>query len=115
MKTTHRCFAAGIGLLAILTAWAADRAGAWKEVDEAMKKGLPKTAIEKLEPIIRDAMAEKAWPEAIKAVARKIALEGNIEGNKPEEKIVRLEAEIAKAPAEMKPAMEAVLAHWYWH
>jgi len=115
MKTTHRYFAAGIGLLAILTAWAADRAGAWKEVDEAMKKGLPKTAIEKLEPIIRDAMAEKAWPEAIKAVARKIALEGNIEGNKPEEKIVRLEAEIAKAPAEMKPVMEAVLAHWYWH
>ena len=48
-------------------------------------------------------MQDKAYPEAIKAIARKIALEGNIQGNKPEEKITRLEAEIAKAPAEMVP------------
>ena len=41
-------------------------------------------------------------------------LEGNIQGNKPEEKITRLEAEIAKAPTEMVPVMEAILAHWYW-
>jgi hypothetical protein len=42
-------------------------------------------------------------------------LEGTIQGNKPEEKIVRLEAEIAKAPPEMVPVLQAVLAHWYWH
>ena len=45
----------------------------------------------------------------------KIALEGNIQGNKPEEKITRMQAEIAKAPEEMKPVMEAILANWYWH
>ncbi len=70
----------------------------WKQVDEAVNKGLPKTAIERLDPIIQGAMQEKAYPEAIKAIAKKIALEGNIQGNKPEEKITRLEAEIAKAP-----------------
>ena len=59
-------------------------------------------------------MQDKAYPEAIKAIGRKIALEGIIQGNKPEEKITRLEAEIAKAPAEMKPVMEAILANWYW-
>ena len=84
-------------------------------MDEAVNKGLPKTAIERLDPIIQGAMQEKAYPEAIKAIAKKIALEGNIQGNKPEEKITRLEAEIAKAPKEMVPVMDAILADWYWH
>ena len=58
-------------------------------------------------------MANKKYAEAIKAICLKIAFEGNIEGNKPEEKVIRLQAEIEKAPAEMKPLMEAILAHWY--
>ncbi|MDH3719374.1 MAG: MG2 domain-containing protein, partial [Planctomycetota bacterium] len=80
-----------------------------------MKKGLPKTAIEKLEPIIEGAIQDKKYAEAVKAIGKKIALEGNIQGNKPEEKITRMQAEIDKAPAEMKPVMEAILANWYWH
>ena len=87
----------------------------WKKVDQAMKKGLPKTAIKELDGIVEGALKDKAYAEAIKAIGRKIALEGNIQGNKPEEKIVRLQAEIAKAPEEMQPVMEAILAHWYWH
>jgi len=113
MKNTHR-IAALLALSLALAAVAADRSARWKEVDDAMNKGLPKTAIEKLDPIIREAIAEKAWGEAVKAIGRKIALEGNIEGNKPEERILRLEAEMAKAPAEMKPLMHAILGHWYW-
>jgi hypothetical protein len=103
----------GLRLLSL----AADRprADQWKSVDEAMNKGLPKTAIERLEPIIAAALKDKAYPEAVKAIARKIALEGNIQGNKPEEKIVRLKAAIAKAPKEMVPVMDAILANWYWH
>jgi len=103
------CLALGVSLGA-----AGSRDAQWKKVDEAMNKGLPKTAIEELEPIIKGALADKAWPEAIKAIARKIALEGNIQGNKPEEKIFRMQAELEKVPAEMKPVMEAILAHWYW-
>jgi len=91
------------------------RADLWKKVDEAVGKGLPKTAIESLDPIIEGAMKDKAYPEAIKAICRKIALEGNIQGNRPEEKITRLEAAIAKAPKEMVPVMDAILADWYWH
>jgi len=87
----------------------------WQKVYDARDKGLPKTAIEELKPIIADALANKKYAEAIKAICTKIAFEGNIEGNKPEEKITRLEAEIAKAPAEMKPLMQAILADWYWH
>ena len=87
----------------------------WKAVDDAINQGLPKTAVEKLDPIITQAMNDKKYAEAIKAIGLKISLEGNIQGNKPEEKITRMRAEIEKAPAEMKPTMEALLANWYWH
>ena len=86
----------------------------WKKVDEAVQKGLPKTAIEELQPILAGAVADKNYPLAIKAIGRKIALEGEIQGYKPEEKIVRLDAEIAKAPAEMQPLLEVIQADWYW-
>ena len=106
-------------LTAILALWTAAMAAKWetewKKVDEAVNKGLPKTAIEALNPIIEGAIKEKAYPEAIKAIARKIGLEGIIQGNHPEEKIVRLQAEIAKSPAEMRPMMEVILANWYWN
>ncbi len=73
-------------LLAAITSvgLAGPRDNQWKEVEEAVKKGLPKTAIEKLEPIIEAALKDKAYAEAIKAIGTKIALEGNIQGNKPE-------------------------------
>ncbi len=86
----------------------------WRQVNNAVAKGLPKTAITNLEPIIAGALKDKAYAEATKAIAKKITLEGNIQGNKPEEKIVRLEAELARAPKEMAPVLESVLAHWYW-
>jgi len=86
----------------------------WKKVDDAVQQGLPKTAIEQLQPILDGAMAEKNYPVAIKAIGRKLALEGIIQGNKPEEKIIRLDAEIAKAPAEMMPMLEVIQADWYW-
>ncbi len=104
------------GILAgVAFALAGPREAQWKKVDDAIAKGLPKTAIEHLEPIVEGALADKAYAEAIKAIGKRIALEGTIEGNKPEEKITRMKAEIEKAPAEMKPMMEAILANWYWH
>jgi len=86
----------------------------WKQVQEAVRQGLPKTAIKRLQPIITEAMADKAYAEAVKAIGQEIALEGMVDGDKPDEKIVRMQDAIKKAPAAMKPAMEALLAHWYW-
>src|SRR6266480_7107903 len=101
--------------LNVSISFASSRDAQWKDVDDAVSKGLPKTAIEKLEPIIQGALKDKAWGEATKAIARKIVLEGNIQGNKPEEKIIRLEAEIAKTPKEIVPLLDTILANWYWH
>jgi RNA polymerase sigma factor (sigma-70 family) len=114
----HTMFMAKLKTAAIVTASVATLATAsavsWQKVYEARDKGLPKTAIEELRPIIVDAMQNRRHAEAIKAIAMKIALEGKIEGSKPEEKIIRMQAEVEKAPAEMKPLMDAILAHWYW-
>ena len=94
---------------------AASRTAEWTAVEEAIQKGLPQTASTNLNLIIPAALKDKAYGEAAKAIARKIVLEGNIQGNKPEEKITRMEAEIAKAPKEIVPLLDTILANWYWH
>jgi hypothetical protein len=104
-----------LGVFAALVAVAAGpRESQWKKVNEAIQKGLPKTAIDELKPIIADALREGRHAEATRAIAQTIALEGQIEGSKAEEKVVRMRAEIAKAPAEMKPVLNTLLAHWFW-
>src|SRR5260221_276153 len=85
---------AAAGVLVVLVADGAarqSRPDRWKKVDEAVRKGLPKTAIAELDPIIESAIKEKAYPEAVKAFGKKIALEGTIQGNKPEEKVTRMQ------------------------
>src|SRR5580658_3678709 len=114
MKRTIKFLALALVMATHFSLSAAPRDDWWRRVDEAIQKGLPKTAITNLEPIIAGALKDKAYPEAAKAIAKKIVLEGNIQGNKPEEKIVRLEAEMARAPKEMGPVLETLLGHWYW-
>lgn len=91
------------------------RQAQWKEVDTAMEQGLPQTALAKLLPIIEQSLRDRAYPEAIKAISLKVALEGDIQGDRAAEKIERMQVEIANAPAEMRPVMESILANWYWH
>jgi hypothetical protein len=114
MKQIPKFFALTLFMATHLSAGAGPRDDLWRQVNDAVGKGLPKTAITNLEPIIAGALKDKAYAEATKAIAKKIALQGNIEGNKPEEKIVRLEAELARAPKEMRPVLETLLAHWCW-
>jgi uncharacterized protein YfaS (alpha-2-macroglobulin family) len=106
-----------VGLLAFAMCTqvvAGPRDAQWRKVDEAVQKGLPKTALEELQPILDAALKEKAYGEAAKAIAKKISLEGEIQGNKPEEKITRMQSEIAKAPKEIVPLLDTILAEWYW-
>ena len=107
----------GMGLLFVLmklSLFAGTRDAQWKRVEEAIRQGLPQTAITNLEPILSGALKEKAYAEAVRALGEKIVLEASIQGNKPEEKITRLSAEISKAPKAMVPVLDALLAHWYW-
>lgn len=105
----------GLLVFMCLSLFGAGRETEWKQVEDAVQRGLPKTAITNLEVILKGAMQERAYPEAVKALGQKIALEGTVQGNRPEERITRLEAEIAGVPAEMAPVLDTLLAHWYWN
>ena len=48
-----------------------EREQLWKEVQEDLNKGLPKSAIEKLERIYSGASEDEAWPEAALATCQK--------------------------------------------
>jgi len=71
------------------------REAQWKRVNEAAEQALPKTAIERLKPILRGALADQAWAEAVRAMGRKFSLEDTIQEDHPEARIVRLQAAIA--------------------
>jgi len=100
--------------IAVNVSMAGPRDSLWSQVDDAIERGLPQTAIGILDQIIPGALQDEAHAEATKGICLKIALEGRIQGGKVEEMIVRLETEIAEAPDPMKPVMETILAHWYW-
>jgi hypothetical protein len=91
-----------------------ERIPMWKKFEEAVNQGLPKTAIETLDQIIQQALNEKAYPEAALALAHKIRLESEIQGGDPAEAIVGLQKELGSAPEQVRPALHAILGHWYW-
>lgn len=109
------CLLLALLFLATMASYAETRAELWKKVEKAKSKGLPKTAIEYLEPIYEKAVKEGDMTDAVKAMCERIVMEGNIQGNKPEEKIIRLEEEIKEADEKIQPLLKIILAKWYWH
>lgn len=107
-------FAMVAALAVCAIAAASVREAHWTKVRDALSRGLPKTALASVDSIIRGAQTRGDDPEAIRAITLKIALQAGIQGNKPEEKITRMQAAIAKAPPRMRPVLEAILADWYW-
>jgi hypothetical protein len=113
MRKARILAAAIILAIAINVSLAGTRDALWSQVQDAINKGLPQTAIKLLDQIIPGAEADQAWAEATKAICMKILQNGIIQSD-PAGEITQLQAEIATAPDPMKPVMEAVLGHWYW-
>ena len=67
-----------LGLVAGVTL-AGPRDALWHQVDDAIKQGLPKTAIGYLEQIIPGALQDQAHAEATKAICLKIVYEAQIQ------------------------------------
>ena len=115
----HRCrllfLSLFLSFFITLPSFAQTRQDLWRQIEEAKSKGLPQTAIESLNPLYEQAIKDGDMTDAVKALCEKIVLEGNIQGNKPEEKIIRLEEEIKKADASIRPLLNIILAKWYWH
>lgn len=90
------------------------RATAWKAVDDAIAQGQPRTALERLQPILDAALRDQAWAEATRAIGRRIQLETQIEGGEPGERVTRFAAALANAPEPLKPVLHALTAHAWW-
>lgn len=93
---------------------AGDRATMWKKVDDAVNQGLPKSALEALEPILQQALSEKDYPEAVRAIAKRSILKSQIEGGDPLIAIKQLKQELETAPDALRQPLQAILGHWYW-
>jgi hypothetical protein len=90
------------------------RAEAWKKVQQALVEGKPKSALEALAGVEQSAIADKAWAEAARAIATRALTETGDQASDEADRIVRLAAEIAKAPPETKAVLEAIRANWTW-
>ena len=102
-------------LMSTLPGFSAPRDAQWDQVSKHLAKDLPKSAIEVLTTIDTQARAENAWPEAVRATAQRVMLEGRIaEGSDAIGRIKGLDPELAKAPPEMKPLLQTLQALWLW-
>ena len=90
------------------------REGQWVTVQRALDEGKPKSALEALAGIEQAAIAARAWDEAARAIATKVTAETGDRAPDDPERLVRLEAALQGAPAEVKPVLEAILANWTW-
>ena len=86
----------------------------WREVEESVGKGLPKRAVEQLISLERQAVTDREWDHALKAVARRLDLEMQANGNKPEALLASLRETAGRAPDPMKPFLELLVAHHTW-
>ena len=98
--------------IAVSLSSASPRDSQWAQVEDAMDRGLPRTAIALLDEIIPEALEDQAYAESTKAICLQIALEGWFESDYGK-LIVQLETALAEAPEPMEPVMETTLALWW--
>ncbi len=104
-----------VGILGLATgvALGGTRDALWKQVNDAISRGLPRTAATALDQIIPGALQDQAYAEACKAICLKIVYETQVDGT-AEQRIARLQVQIPTLPEQMRPPLEAILGHWYW-
>ncbi len=98
------------GLVCLGAAMAGPRDAEWKKVDEARQKDQPKTVMELLSAIEKAAFADGSWAEGTRALASRIAMEAQIEGEAVP--IQKLEAAIDAVPEGARPVLRALAAKW---
>ena len=86
----------------------------WSAVEKAIEDGTPRSALALLAPLKESALQARNWGNAARAIAQQAQIEASLEGNRPEEAILRLTGSIQTAPVELHPVLHALLADWYW-
>ncbi len=110
----HRIICVLVGSFVFITSAYCSTEKYWQAVDIALHNGLPLTALHNLDTILTITQKEKKYDEWLRALSQKVVIEATIQGNKPEEKVKRLQAEFANADKTTRPLLQAILAQWYW-
>ena len=90
-----------------------NRPALWKQIAQAQKDRLPKTEMKLLETVYQSALADKAYPEAIRAMCQKISVEASINQPAVPFAIKKMIARADEVPDELKPITNAILANWF--
>ena len=86
----------------------------WKLIGEAEAKSLPKTGMQHAQSIYESAMQDEDYPEAVRALMKKLTLEASINQPATPFLIKKLAAEVDNYPAGIKPVMKTILANWFY-
>jgi len=87
----------------------------WKNVEQAVKKGLTKTALGEVKKIYALAKKEKQDAQLIKALIYQAGLNGSTEENASENSISALIKEIASTGKPAAFILNSILAEMYWN
>ena len=88
-------------------------AKAWKAVDEAQGKGLPRTVTNKVEEIAREAVAAARWPDAARAFLVREQAMKEFRDELPQDWLPAFAASVDTQPAPLQAVLQLHLAHTY--
>ena len=86
----------------------------WKQVQQAERQSLPKSAAATLQEIYDSAIADEDYPEAVRACARRYSIEGQINQPVAPYVIRKMSAEMENFPDQVRPVMKVILANWFF-
>jgi len=91
-----------------------DYADQWKQVDEFVQQGLPRSAIQVLDKIFTEAKAEENEPQFIKALIYRVSLQGQFEEDHLVGAINTFQTELATSKGVEKQLIQSLLAELYY-
>ena len=98
-----------------LFAQANDYTKQWKQVDELIKKGLTKSALEETVKIYETVKKDNNDPQIIKALLFRVTLSRNLQEDANVKSIALVEKEIQSSKQPARSILNSILAEMYWN
>ncbi|HPM91281.1 MAG TPA: alpha-2-macroglobulin family protein [Bacteroidales bacterium] len=86
----------------------------WKEVEAAVRKGLPQSALKIVDSVYLDARSSDNAPQFLKATLYQIKLRSDFQENFMESSILQVETELKTASVPVKQILHSIRAELYW-
>ncbi|MGI8580609.1 MAG: MG2 domain-containing protein, partial [Chitinophagaceae bacterium] len=87
----------------------------WKQVDELIKKGLTKSALDETVKIYETAKKDNNDPQIIKALLFRVTLSRNLQEDANVKSIALIEKEIQSSKQPARSILNSILAEMYWN